>query len=120
MAKKALAETVQDSVLRNEEVTAKTVLDAAKAGDLLADKVFDKFCDYLGYSLAATAAIFDPEIFLLGGGVSKAGQVLVDRVQKYYKKYVWPGCRDIKFALATLGNDAGIYGGASMVLNEIS
>lgn len=117
MAKKALAESDRATTLRElEEVTAKDVIDAAKAGDEVADEIFDKFCDYLGYSLAATAAVIDPEIFIIGGGVSKAGQVLVDRVQEYYKKYVWPGCRDIKFALAKLGNDAGIYGAASMIV----
>lgn len=119
MAKKLLEETDRETSLRSlETVTAKDVIDAAKAGDQAADEIFDKFCDYLGYSLAATAAVIDPEIFIIGGGVSKAGQVLVDRVQAYFKKYVWPGCRNIEFALATLGNDAGIYGGASMMVEE--
>lgn len=117
MAKKALAdESVVTSLCDLEEVTAKDVIDAAKAGDEIADKIFDKFCDYLGYSLAATAAVIDPEIFIIGGGVSKAGQVLVDRVQGYFKKYAWPGIRGIEFALAELGNDAGIYGAASMMV----
>lgn len=119
MAKKVLTESDRATSLRDlEEVTAKDVIDAAKAGDQVADEIFDKFCDYLGYSLAATAAVIDPEIFIIGGGVSKAGQVLVDRVQAYFKKYAWPGIRGIKFALATLGNDAGIYGAASMVINK--
>lgn len=119
MAKKVLRETERKTVLRNvDEVTAKAVIDAAKANDQVADEIFDKFCDYLGYSLAATAAVIDPEIFIIGGGVSKAGQFLVDRVQTYFKKYVWPGCRDIKFALAELGNDAGIYGAASMMIKN--
>lgn len=117
MAKKALAESDRATALRNlEEVTAKDVIDAAKAGDAVADEIFDKFCDYLGYSLAATAAVIDPEIFIIGGGVSRAGQVLVDRVHAYFVKYAWPGIREIKFALAELGNDAGIYGAASMVI----
>ena len=119
MAKKALAdESVVTSLRDLEEVTAKDVIDAAKAGDEVADKIFDKFCDYLGYSLAATAAVIDPEIFIIGGGVSKAGQVLVDRVQAYFKKYAWPGIRGIEFALATLGNDAGICGAASIAIGE--
>ena len=118
MAKKALAdESVVTSLRDLGEVTAKDVIDAAKAGDEIADKIFDKFCDYLGYSLAATAAVIDPEIFIIGGGVSKAGQVLVDRVQGYFKKYAWPGIRGIEFALAELGNDAGIYGAAYTILN---
>ena len=116
MAKKAIAEGKATTLCDLEEVTAKDVIDAAKAGDAVADEIFDKFCDYLGYSLAATAAVIDPEIFIIGGGVSKAGQVLVDRVQAYFVKYAWPGIRGIKFALAELGNDAGIYGAASMVI----
>jgi hypothetical protein len=67
---------------------------------------------------AATAAVIDPEIFIIGGGVSKAGQFLVDRVQSYFVKYAWPGIRGIKFALAELGNDAGIYGAASIVIDK--
>ncbi len=118
MAKKLVTETDRETSLRDlEEITAKDVIDAAKAGDKAADEIFDKFCDCLGYSLAATAAVIDPEIFIIGGGVSKAGQVLVDRVQAYFVKYVWPGCRGIKFALAELGNDAGIYGAASMIIS---
>ena len=118
MATKMLVETDKQSNLREaDEITAKGVVDAAKAGDQAADEIFDKFCDYLGYSLAATAAVIDPEIFILGGGVSKAGQLLIDRVQGYFKKYVWPGRRNIEFALAKLGNDAGIYGAAYLILN---
>ena len=116
MAKKAIAEGKTTTLRDLEEVTAKDVIDAAKAGDTVADEIFDKFCDYLGYSLAATAAVVDPEAFIIGGGVSKAGDILIDVVQKYYKQYVWPGCRDKKFVLAKLGNDAGIYGAASYVL----
>lgn len=117
MAKKLIAETDRETTLRDvEQIDAKAVLDAVKAGDEAAVEIFDKFCDYLGYSLAATAAVIDPEIFIIGGGVSKAGQILLDRVQAYFKKYVWPGRRDIQFALAQLGNDAGIYGAASMVI----
>lgn len=119
MAKKAIAESDKDTSLRSlSEITAKDVIDAAKEGDEVADKIFDKFCDYLGYSLAATAAVIDPEIFIIGGGVSKAGQVLVDRVQGYFKQYAWPGIRNIEFALAILGNDAGIYGAAYTILNK--
>ena len=118
MAKLAL-ESGADTTLRNlETVTAKDVVDAAKAGDAVADQIFDKFCNYLGYSLAATAAVIDPEIFIIGGGVSKAGQFLVDRVQSYFVKYAWPGIRGIKFALAELGNDAGIYGAARIALDK--
>lgn len=116
MTKKKLAESDKPSVLREGEITAKAVFDAYKDGDELATEVVEKFGHYLGYSLAATAAVLDPEAFIIGGGVSKAGEVLLEVVQKYYKQYVWPGCRDKKFVLAKLGNDAGIYGAASYVL----
>lgn len=118
MAKKAVAGGAETSLRELDEITAKDVIDAAKAGDKVADQIFDKFCDCLGYSLAATAAVIDPEIFIIGGGVSKAGQVLVDRVQAYFVKYAWPGIRGIKFALAELGNDAGIYGAASIAIGR--
>ena len=116
MAKKKLEECDTPSVLRDAEVTSKAVFDAYKDGDVLATEVVEKFGHYLGYSLAATAAVVDPEAFIIGGGVSKAGDVLIDVVKKYYQQYVWPGCRDKKFVLAKLGNDAGIYGAASYVL----
>ena len=118
MAKKAVAGGAETSLRELEEITAKDVIDAAKAGDKVADQIFDKFCDCLGYSLAATAAVIEPEIFIIGGGVSKAGQILVDRVQAYFVKYAWPGIRGIKFALAELGNDAGIYGAASIAIGR--
>lgn len=118
MAKKAVASGAETSLRELDVITAKDVIDAAKAGDKVADQIFDKFCDCLGYSLAATAAVIDPEIFIIGGGVSKAGQILVDRVQAYFVKYAWPGIRGIKFALAELGNDAGIYGAASIAIGK--
>jgi len=116
LAKRALQQSGQDSVLRNGEISAKTVFDAVKAGDALAMEIAEKFGEYLGKGLAAVAAVVNPEIFVIGGGVSKAGSVLLDYIEKYYKPYVFHGSRDAKFALATLGNDAGIYGAARLVL----
>lgn len=118
MAKELLAKSDQPSLLREGEISAKTVFDAVKAGDALACQVAEKFGKYIGMALAANAAITDPEIFIIGGGVSKAGPVILEYIQKYYVKYVWPGCRGIKFALAQLGNDAGIYGAASYVVEK--
>lgn len=117
LAKKALAESDKDSVLRNGELSAKSVFDAVKAGDALAMEVAEKFGEYLGKGLASVACVVNPEIFVIGGGVSKAGPVLLDYIEKYYKPYVFHGSRDAKFALATLGNDAGIYGAARLVLS---
>lgn len=116
LANRALAASDKDSVLRNGEVSAKTVFDAVKAGDALAIEIAEKFGEYLGKGLASIAGVVNPEIFVIGGGVSKAGPVLLDYIKKYYTPYVFHGSRDALFALATLGNDAGIYGAAKLIL----
>lgn len=116
LANRMLEASDKASVLRNEEVTAKAVFDAVKAGDELAMEVAEKFGKYLGTALAVIAGVVDPEVFVIGGGVSKAGKILLDYVEKYYKKYVFQGSRDCAFALAELGNDAGICGAAKLVL----
>ncbi len=117
LAKRALAGSSQDSMLRSGEISAKTVFDAVKAGDTLAMEVAGKFGEYLGKGLAVVAGVVNPEIFVIGGGVSKAGPVLIDYIRKYYEPNVFHGSRNAKFALATLGNDAGIYGAAKLVLS---
>ena len=104
------------SMLRGRTLTAKEVWDAVKAGDEVADAIAEKFGLYLGRALAAFACVTDPEIYVIGGGVSSAGTVILDYVKKYYRQYAFPGCKDAVFALATLGNDAGIYGAAKLVL----
>ena len=104
------------SVLRGRTFDAKDIWDAVKAGDELADAVAEKFGLYLGRALAAFACVVDPEIYVIGGGVSKAGPILLDYVQKYYRQYAFPACKNAKFGLAILGNDAGIYGAAKLVL----
>ncbi|MBR1700839.1 MAG: ROK family glucokinase [Lachnospiraceae bacterium] len=116
LANRRLAKDLAPSVLRDGEVTAKTVFDAVKAGDALAIEVAEQFGEYLGKGLALVAAVVNPEIFVIGGGVSKAGEVLLSYVEPVFRKYAFLACRDAKFALATLGNDAGIYGAAGLIL----
>ena len=116
LAGRTLAASDMDSVLRAGEVSAKTVFDAVKAGDALAISVAEQFGEYLGKGLAAIAGVVNPEIFVIGGGVSKDGEVLFQYIQPAYQKYVFHGSKDAKFALATLGNDAGIFGAAKLVL----
>lgn len=118
LASRKLAATSEDSVLRKEEITAKTVFDAVKAGDKVACEIAEEFGEYLGKGLAAIAGVVNPEAFVIGGGVSKAGEILLEYVAKNYVKYVFHGSRDAAFKLATLGNDAGIYGAAKLVLNK--
>ena len=116
LANQALAASDKPSMLREGEVSAKTVFDAVKEGDELAKEVAERFGKYLGTALASITAIVDPQAIVIGGGVSKAGPIILEYIEKYYQKYCFKSCRDVKFALATLGNDAGIYGCAKMVL----
>ena len=92
------------------DVTCKDIFDAGKAGDELALKVLDQYYAYLGEFLGSLCSVVDPEVVVLGGGVSKAGDVLLKGVEPYFHKYVFHACSDVKFALASLGNDAGAYG----------
>lgn len=116
LANRRLAKDDKASSLRGIQVTAKDVWDAVKAGDELAIEVAEQFGEYLGKGLAAVACVVNPDIFVIGGGVSKAGDVLLGYMEAPYKKYVFHGSSNTKFALAKLGNDAGIYGAAKMVL----
>ena len=116
LANKKLASCDTPSVLRDGEVSAKSVFDAVKAGDAVAQEIAEEFGRYLGLACANIAGVVDPQVFVIGGGVSKAGKILFDYIEKYYKKYAFPSCKDAKFALATLGNDAGIYGAAKLML----
>ena len=116
LANRRLKKDTKDSALRKGEVTAKTVFDAVKAGDPLAIEIAEEFGRYLGKGLAIIAGVTNPEVFVIGGGVSKAGSVIIDYIQKYYKQYVFHASSDARFKLATLGNDAGIYGAAKLVL----
>ena len=117
LANRLLASCDRDSVLRQGEVSAKTVFDAVKARDPLAVEVAEKFGKYLGDTLASIACVVNPETIVIGGGVSKAGEVLIDFIRPNYEKNVFCGSREVKFSLATLGNDAGIYGAAKLVLD---
>lgn len=117
LANRKLKESDKDSVLRQGEVSAKTVFDAVKEKDALAMEVAEEFGKYLGDGLAAIACVVNPEAIVIGGGVSKAGEVLMDYIKPNYEKNVFHGSREVKFSLATLGNDAGIYGAAKLVLD---
>ena len=118
IAKQFLAASDEASSLRSlENMTCKDVFDASKAGDALADKILDKVYEYMGQFLAIIGCVVDPEIIVFGGGVSKAGQVMLDGARKYFDKFVFHAARPIRFALAELGNDAGAYGAFKMVLD---
>lgn len=116
LANRRLAKDDAPSVLRGGEISAKTVFDAVKAGDKVAIEIAEQFGEYLGKGLAVVANVVDPQIFVIGGGVSKAGDILFKYIEPSYKKCAFGPCKQAKFALATLGNDAGIYGAAALVL----
>ena len=80
-------------------------------------EIAEQFGQYLGKGLAAVACVVNPKAFVIGGGVSKAGEVIFEYVKPYYMQYAFRGCRDVEFALAKLGNDAGIFGAAKLVLD---
>lgn len=113
MAKRKLAKTTEDTSLRRikeEERTAKVIFDEAKAGDRIAGELVEELGTILGSALSNIACVADPEVIVIGGGVSKAGNILLDTIRKHYIETSFHACRDTRFALATLGNDAGIYG----------
>ncbi len=105
------------SILRNKKrLSAKDVCDVAREGDPLALELLDELGEKLGWALTAMASTVNPEMFLIGGGLSKAGDVLLAPIERSYRKYAFRAFRNTEFALAELGNDAGIYGCAKMVL----
>ena len=99
-----------------EDITAKDVLDAAKAGDEIALEVVDTVSKYLGIALSHLAMTVDPEVFVIGGGVSKAGDFLIDKIREKFEYYTPITKNKADIVLAKLGNDAGIYGAAKLVL----
>jgi glucokinase len=107
----------EKTILEIEGVTAKTVFDAYKKGDALAERVVNRFAKYLGTTLASFSVVVDPEVIVLGGGVSKAGDVLVDIVSRYFRAVAFPAIKQTPIVLAQLGNDAGIYGSARLALD---
>lgn len=116
LAKRRLAKDDKPSVLREGTLSAKSVFDAVKAGDEVAMEIAGQFGEYLEKGLAAVAGVVNPEVFVIGGGVSKAGEILISYVEPWFQKYAFQQCRGAKFALAKLGNDAGIFGAAGLIL----
>lgn len=118
-ARKQLAESSVDSVLRKEQdISAKSVFDAAKAGDVLAKKIAEEVCDMLGRVIGTICNVINPEAVIIGGGVSRAGDILLELVQEGFRNSVFHASRDTVIRLASLGNDAGIYGAMKLLLNK--
>ncbi|MBO5610253.1 MAG: ROK family glucokinase [Eubacterium sp.] len=117
LANRALQTSDKPSKLREVKyISAKEIFDAAKNGDNLALDLVEEHGRRLGLALSNVAEVIDPEVFVIGGGVSRAGEILINATKKYYQQYAFHACKNTKFELATLGNDAGMYGGAASAL----
>lgn len=116
VARRVLAACEEPSSLREvEQITAKDVLDAAKAGDRLAAESVRRSMHYLGWAMAYVSHMTDPQCFVIGGGVSRAGQYLLDIIREEYESFMHIKKPEAAICLATLGNDAGIYGAARLI-----
>ena len=105
----------KETVLK-ENFTSKDIWDAVKEGDEAAAEIAEEMSDLLGKALAGIACVVNPEAFVIGGGMSKAGEILLEYLRKSYHKYAFHASRNTEFKLAELGNNAGIYGGVKLVI----
>ena len=115
-ARQAVAEHPESLLAGAEEITGKTVFDAADRGDETANAVVDRFCDYLGAGVTNIVNALAPEVILIGGGISRQGERLLAPVRRYVEKNCFGG-KDGAIpiiAAARLGNDAGIIGAAAL------
>ena len=121
LAKGQLAATDAPSPLRSlEKIMAKDVFDAAAAGDPIAQAALSQYYAYLGEFLANLSSTIDPEVIVLGGGVCKAGQVLLDGITPHFHKHVFHAASAVRFSIAELGNDAGAYGAFKLALDAFA
>lgn len=100
----------------NVDFTSKDIFNGAKAGDRVCLLMVDKVGNILGRALASISCVINPEIFVIGGGMSKAGDILIDAIKKHYLQYTFHASRETVFKLAELGKKAGIYGAARLIL----
>ena len=118
MASDYLQEHSDASCLRNiTKLTCKDVFDAAASGDAVAQTVLEQVYAYMGEFIANICIVLNPERVVIGGGVSKAGQPLLDGIQRYFNRYIYHASTPVDFQLAALGNDAGSYGAVKLILD---
>lgn len=113
-----LAKNDDPSALRDipaDKISCEDIFNLAKNGDALAFECVNDMTRFLGHALASVSSIIDPEVIVIGGGVAKSGDILLDLVRKYFVEAAFPICENTKIVLAKLGNDAGIYGAAQLM-----
>ena len=119
LAKSMLESCDTPSALRNmESFTSKDICDLARNGEEMALTIVDRFGEYLGRALSFVSCTVDPDVFIIGGGMSRAGDIIVEPIMKYYRKYAFHVSTGTTASIAILGNDAGIYGAASIVIDK--
>ena len=97
------------------KMEAKTVFDAAQAGDEVAQRVLDEYLKYLAAGITNTINVFQPEVLIVGGGVSAQGEKLMEPLRELVRREVFGGQADkTQLRAATLGNDAGVIGAAML------
>ncbi|MBS4215661.1 ROK family glucokinase [Neobacillus rhizophilus] len=109
-----------DVYVKNGKITAKDVFDTARTDDKLALSILQEVCIHLGLALANIANLLNPEKIVLGGGVSKAGEILLEPVMENFRRFAFTPVRNsTKLAIANLGNDAGVLGAAWLIRNKL-
>jgi len=117
LAGRMLAACDTPSALRSmDKYTSKDICDLARNGEEMAGAIFDRCAHYLGLAMSWVGCTVNPQVFIIGGGMSRAGKMLADAVARHYQTYVFRACKNTPFVIAQLGNDAGIYGCARLVL----
>ncbi|MBE6972942.1 MAG: ROK family glucokinase [Ruminococcaceae bacterium] len=117
LAKHMLAQCDTPSRLRAlDRITAKDICDLARDGESMSAAILDRCADYLALAMSYVSCTVDPQIFLVGGGMSRAGSVLINAIAAHYRKYAFHACAQTPISEAKLGNDAGIFGCAALIL----
>ena len=116
LAKRYLEGNEKATCLTMDRTDAKTICDAAKAGDKCADDILWEYADYLAEGIGTATTLLNPDVVAIGGGVSAAGYILIDKVREKIKKYVFHASENVEIKFSELGSDAGIYGAAKLVV----
>lgn len=120
-AKEAIETGAETSLKQYQELTSYEVFKEAASGDKVASEVLNKALNYLGIGIANIITSFDPEVVVIGGGVSKAGDVVFDKVKEVVRKRCFTTLADnTKIVPAKLGTDAGVIGAVALAIIESS
>jgi glucokinase len=113
-------ETILADIIADGTVNAKDIAEAAEEGDALSIKVLDDVAEYIGLALSTISVIVNPKVIIIGGGVSQAGDLLLNKIDHAYRPHTFPPAEeDTMIKIAQLGNDAGIYGAAKLASQYI-